>query len=157
MARPQIGGITIRRLEQRDLPAVMAIESAALPWAAHWTPESYLPGQSSDMCAWVAEQAERVAGFVLARYLGGDMELLNLAVAAEARHAGAGRALVRAALEEGASRGASQAYLEVRESNAAALEFYAALGFSTVGRRTRYYPEPAEDALILSVPLPRRV
>jgi len=147
---------TIRRLETRDLDGVLAIESAALPWAARWTPESYLPGSDPGMCAWVAERDGWIAGFVLARYAGGEMEVLNLAVAEAARRTGVGRALVRAALAEGEARGAAQAFLEVRESNAGAIEFYARLGFSAIGRRTPYYQAPVEDALILSVPLPSR-
>lgn len=150
-----MSGVAVRRLEPRDLLAVLAIESEALPWATRWTQESYLSPAESEMRAWVAEQNALIAGFVLARYAGSEMELLNLAVARAARRSGAGRALVRAALAEGQSRGAAQAFLEVRESNSGALAFYEALGFSIAGRRTDYYLEPKEDALILSLPLPR--
>ena len=156
MARPLETGAWIRRLEPRDLEAVVAIETAARPWAAKWTPGSYLPAPESDMQAWVAERDGRIAGFVLARYAGGEMELLNLAVAEPARRTGAGRALVRAALEEGEALGAAKVFLEVRESNAVALAFYASLGFSALGRRPGYYQEPPEDALILARPLPWR-
>ena len=106
------------------------------------------------MCAWVAERAGGIVGFALARDVCGDVEILNLGVAEPARRTGAGRALVRAALDEGAARGAARAFLEVRESNATALAFYASLGFTPVGRRPRYYRDPLEDALILAVPLP---
>ena len=150
-----MSGVTVRPLEPRDLEAVVAIESAALPWAAHWTPESYFSASDSGMQAWVAEQGGRVAGFVLARYLGAEMEILNLAVAEPARRVGVGRGLVNAALAEGETRGASSAFLEVRESNAAALTFYAALGFNAAGRRPHYYQNPVEDALVLALPLPR--
>lgn len=151
-----MSGVTVRGLEARDLDAVLEIERAALPWAAQWTPDSYLSAPDGGMRAWVAERGDLVAGFVLARYACGEMEVLNLAVTEGARRTGVGDALVRAALEEGEARGASQAFLEVRESNAGALGFYAALGFTAVGRRKGYYQAPVEDALILSVPLPRR-
>jgi ribosomal-protein-alanine N-acetyltransferase len=155
--RPLTTLVWIRRLEAGDLDSVMAIEAASHPWAAHWTREAYLTPHDPGMCAWVAERAGEIAGFALARYAGGEMEILNLAVAEAARRNGAGRALVRAAIEEGAARGAAQAFLEVRESNAAALAFYASLGFTPVGRRPGYYRDPVEDALILAVPLPGRV
>ncbi len=138
------------------MEAVLAIEAEAHPWAAQWTPESYLPAPDSEMRAWVTERAGRVAGFVLARYAGGEMEVLNLAVADASRRTGAGSALVAAALEEGEACGASRVFLEVRESNTGAQAFYAALGFAAAGRRPRYYQHPEEDALILSIPLPRR-
>ncbi|HXZ20677.1 MAG TPA: ribosomal protein S18-alanine N-acetyltransferase [Candidatus Acidoferrales bacterium] len=151
-----MSGATVRRLEPPDLAAVLEIESAALPWGAQWTPDSYLPFSQPEMCAWVAERTGQVAGFVLARYAGPEMEVLNLAVAEAARRTGVGRALVRAALAEGETRGATQVFLEVRESNSGALSFYAALGFSMLSRRKGYYQTPDEDALVLSLPLPRR-
>jgi len=154
--RPLTPRIAVRRLEPRDLDAVAAIEAASRPWVAHWTPDAYLSSADKGMCAWVAENGGRVAGFILARYAGGEMEILNLAVARHARRLGTGRALVRAATGEGATRGAAQAFLEVRESNAAGLAFYASLGFAQAGRRPNYYSDPAEAALILTVPLPGR-
>jgi ribosomal-protein-alanine acetyltransferase len=146
--------VLIRRLEERDLDSVEAIEAASRPSAAHWPRETYLAPADSPMCAWVAEEAGEIAGFALARYAGGEMEILNLAVAHSARRQGTARALIQAALNEGAARGAARAFLEVRESNAAALAFYAALGFTPAGRRPKYYRDPVEDALLLSVPLP---
>jgi len=147
----------IRRMEERDLDFALAIQDEAHPWAAHWTPEAYLAPPDSPMCAWVAERAGEIAGFALARFAGGEMEILNLAVAQAARRQGTGRALVRAAINEGAARGAARAFLEVRESNATALAFYASLGFAPAGRRPEYYRNPVEDALVLSVPLPLAV
>ena len=155
MARPMMGSASVRRLEPRDLDAVLAIEAEAHPWAAQWTPDSYLPAANSAMRAWVTERAGRIAGFVLARYAGDEMEILNLAVAEAWRRTGAGRALVAAALDPDEAQGASRVFLEVRESNANARAFYAALGFTPSGRRPRYYQHPEEDALILALPLPR--
>jgi [ribosomal protein S18]-alanine N-acetyltransferase len=146
--------VPIRRLEERDLDSVEAIEAASRPWASHWPREAYFAPADSAMCAWVAEQAGEIAGFALARCAGGEMEILNLAVAQPARRQGVGRALIQAALAEGASRGATRAFLEVRESNAAALAFYASLGFVAGGKRPGYYRDPVEDALLLTVPLP---
>jgi ribosomal-protein-alanine N-acetyltransferase len=154
MERPLTARVRIRRLEERDLNAVAAIEAVARPWAAHWAREAYLCPPDAAMCAWVAEGAAEIAGFALARYAGGEMEILNLAVATTARRNGVGRALVRAAMDEGTARGATQAFLEVRESNAAALAFYGSMGFGPTGRRHSYYRDPVEDALILAVPLP---
>ena len=78
------------------------------------------------------------------------MEILNLAVDPAKRRLGAGRALAQAALAEGAARGAARAFLEVRESNAAALAFYARLGFSVAGRRPDYYRDPQEAAILMA-------
>jgi ribosomal-protein-alanine N-acetyltransferase len=45
-------------------------------------------------------------------------------------------------------------FLEVRASNEAAQHLYAALGFTRVGERRRYYRFPTEDAVILRTGIP---
>jgi ribosomal protein S18 acetylase RimI-like enzyme len=57
-----------------------------------------------------------------------------LAVDTRARRRGIGRALTRAALHEAVERGARQAFLQVEESNEAAIEMYADLGFTPAER-----------------------
>ena len=57
------------------------------------------------------------------------------------------------ALAELTARGVRTVYLEVRASNAAARRLYEALGFAEVGRRSRYYRRPVEDAVVLSAKL----
>jgi ribosomal protein S18 acetylase RimI-like enzyme len=162
----------VRPLLPRDLGAVLAIETAARPWTAQWTPESYLGASGGGLRAWVAEDDGRVVGFILTRTLlpkecrppsppagaEGEVEILNLAVAEETRRRGVARALVETALRQGVASGAALAFLEVRASNAPACALYAALGFQVAGRRPHYYRGPDEDALVLKshLPLPAR-
>ncbi|MHC4295443.1 MAG: alanine acetyltransferase, partial [Planctomycetota bacterium] len=40
-------------------------------------------------------------------------------------------------------------YLEVREGNREAQDFYRALGFTVVGGRKKYYRQPEENAVIM--------
>lgn len=88
-------------------------------------------------------------GYVVAWFAADEGEIANLAVAPEARRCGIGAALLDAALAEAARRAASSVYLEVRESNVEARRLYASRGFVAVGRRTRYYRKPVEDAVVL--------
>lgn len=60
--------------------------------------------------------------------------LACLAVDTRARRRGVGRALTCAALHEAAQRGAQRAFLQVEESNDAAIEMYANLGFAPAER-----------------------
>lgn len=145
---------TIRPAEARDLASIAAIETASLPWAARWSSDSYLPAPDGVRFACVAELEGRIVGFLMARLAVRELEILNLAVAPGARRSGVGRALVRAALEAAAAQGATGVFLEVRESNAAALAFYDRLGFAVTGRRHGYYREPDESAVLMSRALP---
>ncbi|MGH7674214.1 MAG: ribosomal protein S18-alanine N-acetyltransferase [Gemmatimonadales bacterium] len=97
----------------------------------------------------VATVDRTVAGYVVARHVADEGEILNLGVERGRRGQGIGRALVGAVLGDLRARGAAAVYLEVRESNAAARHLYDRLGFDEVGRRMAYYRRPAEDAIIL--------
>jgi ribosomal-protein-alanine N-acetyltransferase len=102
----------------------------------------------------VATAGDHVAGYAVAHYAGDEGEILNLGVGAAHRRRGMGRALVEGMLLTLGRRGVRSAYLEVRESNSAAQRLYEALGFTKVGRRTRYYRRPVEDAVILRAAIP---
>ena len=106
-----------------------------------------------EMAGWVAEEEGRVTGFLVARRVGTDLEILNFAVRSGSRRRGLGAALLRSALDWGKSFHAENAMLEVRSSNVAALRFYERYGFQVAGRRPRYYTAPIEDALLLTAPL----
>lgn len=90
-----------------------------------------------------------VAGYVIARHVAYEGEILNLGVHPERRRAGVARALVEHVLRALGALGVESVYLEVRESNAAARRLYQGLGFREVGRRRGYYRRPMEDALLL--------
>ena len=130
----------IRRGGAEDLEAVAAIQQAS-PGAARWNVADYL-----DQDFRVAMVGNRIAGFLVARTLAADeREILNLAVAPEFRGKGVARALLDQAFE--AFRGS--VFLEVRESNLVAQEFYNSLGFKELSRRKGYYESPPETAIVM--------
>jgi len=91
------------------------------------------------------------AGFVLARDLGGEIEILSLGVMPAGRRRGIGATLLAIVVAEGARRGARSVVLEVAAENGPARRLYAAGGFAQVGRRPRYYryADRVVDGLIL--------
>lgn len=101
----------------------------------------------------VAEWGGEVVGYLIARDVAGSGEILNLAVAPEHRRAGLARAMLREGLDLLRTRGAEEAFLEVRSSNEGALALYGGAGFRPVGMRADYYRNPKEDALVLRLAL----
>ncbi|HYL69435.1 MAG TPA: ribosomal protein S18-alanine N-acetyltransferase [Candidatus Limnocylindria bacterium] len=142
----------VRLLTPADVEAVVAIQTAC-PEIAQWTAWDYDRVARGEMAGWVAEDEGKVAGFLVARRVAADFEILNFAVRPDARRHGIGAALLRAALDWGKTFQAEKAMLEVRASNDAALRFYERFGFQIAGRRTRYYTAPVEDALLLAAPV----
>jgi ribosomal-protein-alanine N-acetyltransferase len=134
------------------VPAVHAIEQAA--FSDPWPLRDFRECVASDVVFLVAAVPEGVAGYVIAQDAADEGEILNLAVATARQRGGIGRALVEGVLAALAERGAERIFLEVRESNAAARALYAALGFKEVGRRSRYYRRPVEDAIVLRAAIP---
>ena len=134
--------IEIRAASQDDLLAIASIQSAS-PEASQWAPESYL-----DHECLVASIGGILRGFLVARATAPDeREILNVAVDLSARRSGIGMVLVETALANG--RGSW--FLEVRESNTAALSLYKTLGFSQTGIRENYYHDPPEAAIVMTV------
>lgn len=144
--------MSIRPIETRDLTFTMEIQSAC-PEIAQWTTRDYARVVQGDMAGWVAEEKSEVAGFIVARRVASDLEILNFAVRPEWRNRGIGATLLRQALDWGATFHGEKAFLEVRASNLGALRFYEHNGFEMTGRRPRYYLSPIEDALVLTARL----
>lgn len=90
-------------------------------------------------------------GFVLARAVADEAEILTLAVHPEKRGKGLGRALLQATISKARALGAKSIFLEVGVDNPPARALYAGLGFAKVGARKAYYN--GGDALVLRLPL----
>jgi ribosomal-protein-alanine N-acetyltransferase len=103
--------------------------------------------------AFLAENSSGVAGYIMARISGEEGEILNLAVLPRDRRRGVARGLLAVGLEALVAEGVREAYLEVRESNSAAITLYQSAGFRPVGLRPDYYRNPREDALVLRAPV----
>ena len=130
---------------------MMALEKHAAT-AAHWTVEQYevvFRASSLDRLAMLIEEESQVQGFVIARVVGEEWEIENMAIAGPARRRGLGTRLFGELLDLARAKGVRAVFLEVRESNLPAIALYRKLGFSTVGRRPHYYRQPDESAILL--------
>lgn len=125
-------------------PLLAALHAAAMPrdpWGgAAFRDLMAMPGAFALAC-------ER--GFVLARVAADEAEIIMLAVRPEARRAGHGMALLRAAIGAARKAGATRLFLEVAADNLPATALYRSAGFVEVGRRAKYYG--GTDALVLSL------
>jgi ribosomal-protein-alanine N-acetyltransferase len=144
--------LNTRPIEPPDVEAILEIQSAS-PEVAQWTLWDYNRVARGEMAGWVAVNESKVCGFLVARRVGSDIEILNFAVRPNERRCGIGQALLCHAMQWARDLNAQNVLLEVRASNYAALHFYQRRGFAVVGRRPRYYVSPIEDALLLTAPL----
>jgi ribosomal-protein-alanine N-acetyltransferase len=131
----------------------MVVLERACPEAAQWGANAYAQLDTGAISGFGAEQGVELIAFIVVRIAACEMEILNLAVTHRTRRRGIATRLLAAALASGKERSAIKAFLEVRESNSVAREFYKSQGFQESGRRKSYYSHPYEDALVLSLPL----
>jgi ribosomal-protein-alanine N-acetyltransferase len=147
--------LQIRSCERRDVATLLEILAQA-PEAAAWSGAAMEEALSCDAPLFLgAALADELVGFAVARLLSGEAEILNFAVQKVYRRRGIGRLLLEALLNQLRELGATKVFLEVRESNAAAIAFYRKLGFQNIGRRHAYYQQPDEAAVIMQAELQR--
>lgn len=135
-----------------DLADLCRIEQACFsrPWSAQSLRELLDGGHSLVL---VARVGQRCVGYLGARVVAGECEIMNIGVLPPWRRQGVASALFARLFAEAAARQAESVFLEVRASNLAALALYEKLGFAAVGRRKNYYDAPVEDAVILRAAL----
>ena len=142
--------LTIRPATLADLPAMMSLEKHSAT-AAHWSAEQYAAlfgGSNPGRVALIMIEESRVQGFVIARVVGDEWEIENIAIAGPARRRGLGTRLLGELLDMARAQGAAAMFLEVRESNQAARALYEKWAFLESGRRPAYYQDPQEDAIL---------
>jgi ribosomal-protein-alanine N-acetyltransferase len=152
MAPPVRPVLAFRRMRESDLGRVMEIERAAFshPWSEELVRRELGHEFSTVLLAIGAGEAgEGVLGFAIVWLIHDELHVLNVAVAPEARRRGVARALLAEVEARAAAEGAARATLEVRRSNAPAIELYRSLGYREVGVRPRYYAEDGEDAILM--------
>ena len=97
--------------------------------------------------------AWRVVGFLVVKLVPPEAEVETIAVSAAEQRRGIGKIILSAMEKELRAAGVHEVLLEVRASNERAREFYGSQGWSETGRRARYYAEPEEDAVLMSLKL----
>jgi [ribosomal protein S18]-alanine N-acetyltransferase len=130
-------------LEADDLPQAAAIHK--LRFTSPWSDgELHSLLVQDTVFGFVARQSNAsvrplTGGFVLSRVAAGEAEILTIGVDPRFSRLGLGWRLMRAALREARDQAAEAVFLEVDETNVAAVGLYRKLGFIKVGERRAYY------------------
>jgi ribosomal-protein-alanine N-acetyltransferase len=98
---------------------------------------------------YVMRADEALVGFCACWVILDELHINSLAMAEAWRRKGLASRLLREVCRDARDAGATQATLEVRRSNTAALALYERMGFTSEGVRADYYQHPREDALVL--------
>ncbi len=139
----------IRVYHPDDAASMAAIANVAKAYP--WSKQVFRDCMNAEYPGWVLCEDDQVRGFSIMRVVSEEAELLNLCVDPGFHRQGYGERLLQCAMDDAAYHYAEHMYLEVRQSNEAAITLYHACGFSAVGLRQDYYPidDGREDALIM--------
>ena len=147
-------------MREGDIAPVIEL-AARLKDAPHWTDEAYARAldvtAAPRRIAFVAEDSDdAITGVIIAMLVPPHAELESIAVAASAQRQGIGGRLLADLLSSLRKAEITEVLLEVRASNQAARAFYGFAGFIETGRRSGYYSDPHEDAILLARQLDER-
>ena len=95
-------------------------------------------------------EGDKLLGYAGMQIILDEGHIHNVAVSHDFRRQGIARRLTDRLLEIAEEHVLSVMFLEVRESNTAAIALYESLGFDTVGHRQSYYRNPQENALLMT-------
>lgn len=105
--------------------------------------------KNSDFYIVIAKSEAEKIGFLFARNISEESELLNIFVSQKFRNKGIGNKLINNYVNLLKDRSIEKIWLEVRESNSVAIKFYKNIGFVNCNVRKNYYSEPVENAIIM--------
>lgn len=102
---------------------------------------------------WAVISDRKILAYICFWMFDREIHILNFAVHPNKRNRGFGKFLLKTVIETGNSEGIENIWLEARPSNTAALSIYKKFGFVETGRRTGYYADSKEDAIIMTLDL----
>ena len=139
--------VTIVPLSEENVQLFSQTAAKILPEA--WSFETYKKQLSNpDDISFLALSNGEAAGFISVWCVCGEAEINNIGVLEKFRRMGIAKALFDSAYN---AAKAEKWYLEVRESNLGAIQFYEKLGFERVGMRKNFYTAPTENAVLMAL------
>ena len=139
----------IVKFTKEYLKEVADLEKICFP-TRPWSEGMFLAELENELCSYfLAKIDDKVIGYVGMWCVAGEGQITNIATHPGFRRRGLGREVVSALAEYARANGIASIFLEVRESNTAARALYTACGYREIGRRRRFYRNPAEDAVLM--------
>ena len=144
--------LNLRLMTLADIPAVYAIERQVQthPWSETLFSDSV---QNGHYCT-VLEQGSQVVGFCILQKVHDEANLLLMAIDPAFQKRGLGVQLLEQSIK-GLGEQCNMVFLEVRQSNQAAIGLYEKIGFAQMDLRKNYYPtaQGKEHAVLMALTL----
>lgn len=129
---------------------VISIENSCYPFP--WTKRIFSDCIKANNICKICEINGNIIGYLIMYVAVAEAHILNVCVKKDMQGKGLGASLMDEAMENAVRLNADTAFLEVRVSNAKAIELYSLYDFVEVGQRPNYYPAEngREDAIVMA-------
>lgn len=140
--------IQLQPMTREDLPQVLAIEreSFPLPFSENLF---HMEMGLNIAHMLVAKAGGAVCGYIDYWHVDSEMHVINIAVAPKQRGHGVGGIMMQHLIDYSSQHKVEKIFLDVRESNKAAIGLYKRFGFEQIDVRKGYYEDNEEDALVM--------
>lgn len=140
-----LGRLNLRTLSVSDIPQITEIakDSFSIVWGER--DFQYFLNENTGFCLGVFKESTLLT-YGLALLVQGDLDIVSIATRPVHRRQKIAQTLLKHWEEE---TSVQRLYLEVEETNTAAIQLYAGLGFRHYGKRKKYY-QGTRDALLMS-------
>ena len=133
---------------RRDMADALDIENDGFEFP--WSEDDFIRCLRQRNCiGMVAEQEDRVVGFMIYELHKTRLHLLNLAVSKDYRRRGVGAQMLAKLTAKLSTQRRTRILLEVRETNLPAQVFFRTLGFRAVSVLRDFYDDTTEDAYLM--------
>lgn len=144
--------VSIRAMQVADVPQVIAIEQQVQTYP--WSKQLFVDSINAPHQCTVIETNGCVAGFCILQPVLDEANLLLMAIDPAFQQRGLGMRLLEQSINS-LGEHCKMIFLEVRQSNQAAIGLYEKVGFAQIDLRKNYYPtaQGKEHAVIMALTL----
>lgn len=142
--------VEVLKMTVNDIKKIVNIQQTSN--LSYWSYEAYADEVGrEDSFSIAAKINNRVVGFLVARLISEDYcaELYNIGVDLNFRRQKIGNKLLESFIKHCLGNNLEKIFLEVRESNQPAIEFYLKNNFTVLSKRKKFYTNPIEDAILM--------
>lgn len=142
----------IRKARSADIDAIYYIKKEQ--FSNPWKKQFFYDELDHDIAFfYVAEDttSKEITGYIIFWIIQETLELHDIAVREKYKKKGIGSQLLDFMLETAHARQVEEMFLEVRQSNTAAIALYEKYDFKKIDVRKNYYTEPVEDAAVYAL------
>lgn len=118
--------------------------------ASRWKLPQFIEALTQrSLLTFLAHDNSEIIGYAIFSLVAPEAHLVNIALAPKYQQQGIGSSFFNYSLEALRQKEVSECWLEVRESNMPARNFYKKANFVEVQKRKDFYEEPKEDAWLM--------